>query len=541
MRRFPAALILLAFTALLPASAGAAWWRSDDTLVTIDGVRYSGENFKRWWTFWKDADTPFPKTPEPYIDWLLLNREGERMELASDPGFRRQTQVFLKSRALLMLKYEEVDSRIAVTDAEVRARYERDYLPRWLVQRLEFRDADAAAAAWKELATGTVSVDELATRPPEQGGPSVQRENWLRPQAIDPGWAAIFAKAEVGAVVDPAEHEHGPGLFRLKEKKGGDEEDFARLREEIRRDLWKERENALTSALLNRLREKYEVVVDAERIEALDLTSPEGALTDAVVIATNRQSVTEKDFVTIARRHLSSRAASAHAFKDPEDLRKLKGEIVGGILGQNLVDWEALDRHYEEKEPFQWEYEFHVAHRLVLALEQRLFAPGAKVGEDEVKRHYGENLGRYTQPALVKLYILDDTQGPVDQVRADVLVGVPFTKALRDRFEGRVAPREFPANHLEPEIKAVVDRLAVGETSPLFSAQGSQALVHLVERTPERPVPLEQAAGTIRTRLVKEKMDRQRSEYLALLKARSKIEVKERQWQSVRKELGEAP
>ncbi len=31
----------------------------------------------------------FPETPDPYIDWLLLAREGRSMELDDDPGFDR--------------------------------------------------------------------------------------------------------------------------------------------------------------------------------------------------------------------------------------------------------------------------------------------------------------------------------------------------------------------------------------------------------------------------------------------------------------------
>lgn len=541
MRRFTPILMLLLVTLFCSAAPARAWlFGSDDTLVTIDGSRYSAADFKLWWQFWNDEKMSLPQTPDFYVDWLLLVREAEQMELGSDPGFRRQSEVFLKSRSLLKLKYEEVDGRINTGEAELQAHYNANYQPRWLVQRLEFNDDEAAAAAWQELSAGTVTFDELAARPSEQGGPKLNRENWLRPEGVDPGWVAIFSKLEVGAVVDPVEHEHGPGLFRLKERKEGDAEDFAKLRKELERTLWKKQEEALTAALLNTLREKYQVVVDAERIEALDLTAAEETFGDTLVITTSRQSVSEKDFVTIARRHLSSRAASAHALLDPEDVRKLKGEVVGGIIAQNVTDWEALDRHYETVEPFKSEYDFHVRHRLVLALEQRLFLPNAKVSDEEIKRHYEENIDRYTQPAMVKLTILDDTQGPVGQVRDDVLVGVPFAKAVQNRFERRPAPQEIPVNHLEPEVKTVVDKLAIGETSPLFTAQGSQVLVHLQERTPATPLPLERVTETIRNRLTREKIDQQRRDYLDMLKSRSRIDVRSRQWKAIQKELGGA-
>ena len=122
MQRLTSILILLAALALLPAAPAAAWlFGSDDTLVTIDGTRYSAEDFKRWWQFWKEAEQPLPKTPDPYIDFLLLAREGERMELYAKPDFQRQTRVFLTSRTLLMLKNDAVDSQIKLSDADIKA------------------------------------------------------------------------------------------------------------------------------------------------------------------------------------------------------------------------------------------------------------------------------------------------------------------------------------------------------------------------------------------------------------------------------------
>jgi hypothetical protein len=543
MRRITPILILLLATLLFSAVPAKAWlFGSNDTLVTIDGTRYSATDFKRWWQYWKEENQPLPQTPDVYIDWLLLAREGDRMELASNPGFKRQAEVFLKSRSLLMLKNDEVNSQINVTDADIRAHYEQNYLPRWLVQRLEFLDDDAAGAAWRELMTGAVSVDELAARDPEQGGPVANVETWVRPSGIDPWWKAIFEKLEPGEMVEPGAHDQALGnrILHLKEQKGGDDEDLDKLRAGISRKLWKQQENELTLALLAKLREKYEVKVDAERIEALDLAAAKESLGDDLVITTKQQSVTEKDFVTIAQQHIASRGIAVHALLKGEETQKLKAEIVAGIIAQNVTDWEALDRHYEEQGQFKWEYQFYVRHQLGLALERALFVPAAKVTEEEIQRHYEENLGRYSQMATARVIIIDDSQGPVNQVWADVVAGTPFSRAVRQHFKQSVAPQEVPVNHLDPEIKAAVDKLAVGETSPLLRAQGSQVLVHLLALTPEIPLPLERVAENIRNQLVREKIDQQRRDYLDTIKSRSRIDVRSRQWKAIQKELGGA-
>jgi hypothetical protein len=133
MQRILSALILLVFLTLLPAAPVEAWFFDNDTLVSIDGTDYTTEDYKRWWEFWQEEGMSLPETPVSYIDWLLLAREGRSMELDADPGFERATTVFLQSRTLLKLKYEAVDSQINVTDAEVKKRYDEQFVPRWVL------------------------------------------------------------------------------------------------------------------------------------------------------------------------------------------------------------------------------------------------------------------------------------------------------------------------------------------------------------------------------------------------------------------------
>jgi hypothetical protein len=545
MRRFVSTLILLLFCLALrpatPASAGLLDSFFSNTLVTIDGTSYTKEDFERWWKFWQEPKQPLPKTPDPYIDWLLLAREGKRMQLDEDPGFKRQTRVFLLSRTLFMLKNDAVDSHVSVSDADVKARYQEKYVPRWLVEKLEFKDEAAAKAAWEELAKGSVTIEELLARDPEKGGPLKSRENWLRPGGIDPGWAAIFSKMKAGQVVDPGETKGGSSLFYMKEQKGSDDEDFGKVREDIRKDLWKEQENALTAALLQDLRRKYQVVVDTERIEALDVNAADDTFTDEVVISSTKRKVTEREFMGIIRKLMANRPMFAHAATDSEQAQKLKVQATGDIIAQSLTDWESLDRHYEKKEPFKWEYEFNYDHRLVLAVEKRLFLhPEAKITDEEVEKYYKANIDRYTQPSLVQVNIVEESQGPIDKVWAEVMRGKEFNKAVKDYFEIPVITQEIPVNHLDPEIKAMVDKLAVGETSPVFNAQGTRVLVHLVDRTLAAPLPLERVKETIRSQVEDEKMQQERKAYLEKLKSRSEIEVQERKWQAIQKELGGA-
>ena len=82
-RRFSTILILLACLVFRPVTPANAWFFDNDTLVSIDGTDYTADDFKHWWKFWNDTDSPLPATPDSYINFLLLSREAARMELAN--------------------------------------------------------------------------------------------------------------------------------------------------------------------------------------------------------------------------------------------------------------------------------------------------------------------------------------------------------------------------------------------------------------------------------------------------------------------------
>jgi hypothetical protein len=536
MRRFTLMLILPLFLTILSVSPAVSFWWDTDSLVTIDGTAHTTQDFKRWWHYFNDSDMPLPETPEPYIDWLLLAREGERMMLADDPSFQHKTKVFLKVRSLLMLQQEEIFDKITITDDELRVRYEKLYTPLWLLERLQFADEKAAQTAWQELMDGTVTIDELEARPPAQGGPAAHREDWRRPVGIDEFWADSFRKLKVGEATEPIKDLDDFVFYFLKKQEDGDAKDFDKLRKQIHEKIFREKKNELTDALLSRLREKYNLQVDEQRLAELDLEAPEEAFGDAPVITSNHENLSEKDFMAILRKDEALRQLGRHGMK-PEEAA-VKNRVVNGIIGQNLTNWEALDRHYEEQEPFKWEYEFNVKHRLANAVQNRLFAAEATVSEEEIKNYYTANITQYTQPEMVDLVLIDDTAGDVDRVWGEVAAGKDFFKAVKEITEQSTTAETLPLIHLEPSVQEIVAKLTTGETSRPFTNEGHRFLLHLTERTPAVPVPLEKVSQTIRSSLMAKKIAQKRKEYLDLLKSRSAIKVNESNWQAIQKELG---
>lgn len=539
MQRVISVLTLLFFFTLLPVITSAGWF-SGDTLVTINGTEYSNDEFKQWWKFWKEKDQPLPESADFYVDWLLLKEEAERMDIANTPTFNRQERIFLQSRGLLMLKNEAVDSQIDVTDEQIRARYEEKYLPLWLVQQLTFADEGAAAAAWQKLQEEKLTVAQLLNQGIEENGPVSHKEKWIRRAEIDSGWEEIFTKTPTGDVVDPKLHKHGTSLFYIKERGKGSEDDLAYMRDHINETLRREQEDLLTSKLLDDLMNRYAVKIDEGRLAALDLNADDNSFTDEPVITTNKENVSEKQFMAVVRKQEKTRPTAVMARADKEKAQSFKLETARNIIHQSVTNWGTLDRHFEQEEPFKSLYQFNYNYRLVSMLENSLFQLKSEPSEEEIAQLYKEKAKYFTVPAQVKLYIVDETQGPIDKIWAEVAVGKKFDVVVRELLTQPVQSIETPLNHLDPQVKDVVYKLAEGETSQIFEAQGDKVLVHLVSRTPERPLPLEQIKQSLLSGYKRESFDKAREAYIAALRANAKIDVDEGNWKVIQRELGGA-
>ena len=110
--------VMLFFVSLSPLRASWLPW-SSSTLVTVNGKEYSTADFSNWWKNWRGKGMSIPDTPAPYVDWVLLYRQGEKMHLYDTPAYRMKVMILLKARSLMMLKYDEVDSKIKISRQEL--------------------------------------------------------------------------------------------------------------------------------------------------------------------------------------------------------------------------------------------------------------------------------------------------------------------------------------------------------------------------------------------------------------------------------------
>ncbi len=526
--------VMLFFLFFSPLQASWLPW-SASTLVTINGKEYSTDDFSNWWKNWREKGMSIPETPAPYVDWVLLYRQGEKMHLYDTPEYRMKVMIFLKARSLMMLKYDEVDSKIKISEQELWQRYQKSYVPRWQVNVISFHNRQDADAAYKKLLAGTVTVEELHKRAGSKGGAIAVRSCWQRPDNTNIGWQKILLGLGKSGFSKPTPSRNGVLILQLLSTAGADKKDFEKLKLGISRKLWREKEGFYTNQLLKKLWKKYHVKVNRNLLKELDINAPDADLGAENIITMDEGSVSENEFMQKVREQRKFRRESG--FKDAAF--HYKEQVLEGIISQTLTTRAGLDRHYEKKPPFDKIFRFYTRHRLVMALEKQVFLPQVKVSDREIQNFYNKNIKEFSRPASFRLALIKGSRQEMKDLWVETVAGGDFmTLARRKVPHGASLVHTFTTDDMAPGIKkAVADLANKGDVSRVFALQGRYALVQLLEHRPAATLPLERVKDFIARQLKQDKIKAVRAGYLKKLRAAAVIQVNDKVWQGLRQEL----
>lgn len=528
-------VIGLLFLTLLQSTALGGWqpWGSP-VLVNIDEDAYTGDDFLLWWQNWKEKDMELPQTATQYIDWLLLFKEAERMKLYESPVYRQKVLTFLKARTLMQLKAEEVDNKIKVSDEMLWGQYQQTHSPRYQLNLFLFHEKEKAKAFVDKFSKLEISEEDFATRHDQADGYFSQRSSWYRPIAINAGWLPFLQELEIGGMSLPIPWKRGFVVLRLQDKAKGSKDDFAHVKGQLRKAVWKKEEDRLTIDLLARLRQKFAVEIDSERLNSLDLTSSEEKNVDTPLISTKNGNISEA--IVIAKMRQIQEFRKRNGFKSEADL-DFKNSVVNGIIDQTLTTWEALAREYEKTPPFQDTYKFYCQHRMIKLLEEKMFIPQALVSDKEIEEYYQNNDELFTRPEVVRMAIIEGEQEELNSLWLEVALGGDFLSLAQSMKGHEIPVRELPANHLNLEVKEVLANLSEEEVSNVFSVDGHHSLVQLIEHKQAQKKPLKEVRKNIEETLFAEKLNTQRMNYLEKLKNQYAVELHTKVWIRLREEL----
>lgn len=520
----------------------AFFWDDDSPLVTINSSELSADDYRSWWKEWREADTPQPATPDEFIDWMLLFQEARQMQLYENPSYQRKVSVFLKVRALMMLKQDEIDGRIAMPEREqLQALYRQDYVPRYDLRMAALPTEEQAASVRSLVDEGVPMAEAVEQAGLSEVAEQVPSSGMMRPKRLPEPLLALAAGIAKGQVAGPVFWNQSWYLVELLGTDEGSEEDFASLEDDLRRKILKEEEYRLTAELIEHLKARYEVHIDEQALEAV---VPEGVAEEDAA----RAVITIGSTVVDARTLHQAVAKAVHKGRgaDAEDaFLTTRQRIVNDILAQTLTSQEALARHYEQQPPFKSTFEFYCQHRLIKELEGTLIRPEVSVSEADVRAYYEQNRDSYTRHGAPELAMVQTRETELaKRLEKRLAAGEDFSAVMQALVPGEVPVRTDPVEHLPPAVREAVGRLAPGQASGAISDGEEIYFVKMIRSGEDSTMPLEMIADQIRLTLEKERFAEKRAQLLETLRAGSRIKINRRVWKSLQEDFlkeGERP
>lgn len=554
------ALVLCIATLSWSSSVRAA---AAGTVVKIDDDAFSAEDVGNWWQYWRDEGMEVPVTPEPYIDWLLLLQEAERMALFDDPQYQHDANVYLKVLSLVRLKNEEIDSRIDYSEENLWAYYQEQFSPQWLLNVLLFKDQESAGQALAELRGGKVTVADLAgiaaARSKEEQAENPHGEKIIdveelkrlagdeekllgvhekvgkRPYGLDKSWREALAGLAKGDFSAPFAWQESYAVIQLVDSAPGDREDFATQKNNVQNRYRKYRTAVLTNDLVARLMKKFAVRIDEERIKGLDPSLTLDQFTDAPVITFSTMTVSEKQLMEKVLQDLE--VTKKYGFK-PEEMGAIVKRVADGVVSQTLITMESLERNYEEISPTKELFDFYKRNKLVNRLEEQIRTQVKDVSDQELTAYYQEHLADFTSPQVYQMALIQGAEEELKKIWLEVVVnGNDVMKATEERLGQKPQVASYPANHLSPEVKEKADVLAKGDLSQVFPSGDGFAMVYMVESYPSQTAKLENVREMIAKKLRRERFVVAKEAYLMALREKAKIEINDKAWNKLREEL----
>ncbi len=515
--------------------AKAFFW--DSYLVKINGHEYSKEDYLKWWQYWKEPKMNPPKSPDSFINWVLLSNEGKRLALDEDASYKHKLRVFLEVRSLLLLKNEEVDSKIDLSRERLWKEYVKNYVPRLRIKAIFTKDQNEMNE-WKKKVHTEQDFEKLYEKLQKVG--KAKDFGWERPITIPKELRQTVLKANPNSIVGPLYYHKTYFLLYVKEKVGPDKEDFKRVEREIAYKIHKKEEALLTAELLKRLKKKYNVKVYWDMINKIDLKPLPKDLGDKVVLQIQGDKLTAKQFQENLKREVKLRL---HGRKvTPKELDKLKHFLINTYIAQTLTAMEAMNRHYENKPPLKDLFSFYKKQMLVNELKQKIIWPQVKVTEKEAKAFYEKHKEAYTSPEMVEIAVIKSKDPKlIREVYKRIKSGESFFDVGKEvQFHG-VRPERFPLNRLVPEMRKAVSKLKPGDISPIIHFKSGQdnwyCIVYLIRHYPKRVHSFEMVKDHIIKMLKQQKFQELQQKYIEKLRARSDIKVNNRVWKELRRQL----
>ncbi|WP_456395671.1 peptidylprolyl isomerase [Desulfurobacterium sp.] len=483
-------------------------------LVKIGNRTYTVKDFWNWWENWKVDGSKFPKNPTPFIDWMLMFQNGTELGLYKLPSYQKKIRQFVKVRSLLLLEGDTLAPARKVSDKEVMEYYKKNYIPKFKLDIYFFKDkkeADKARKLIKEGITGAKLAQKLGIKNKMH---FERKTDWMRPFEIkDINQRKLILNTPKGGIIGPVQ-DGKMWIIIIVADKTTKENNLQEVLKDAKQKLIKIKEAEATEAFLKQLRKKYSVWINRKLLKEINFKNFPESKKKEVVLKVGNYALTAGGFMKFLKKEVEW---EKHSRFGKVNMNIAKKRVVDSIINQTLVGIEALNRHYERKEPLKPMFEFYCQNRIIKELENRIIKPSIKISQKEIKDYYNKHKSEYRLPDKITLRFLQTNDKKLmDKLYKEVKEGKDFKK-LTVTIMGYDNVVTIPYNHLLPESKKIIEKLKEGEISKPFKIKDTYFMVQVLKLQKDRYKPLSEVENEIKEKLYKEKFETAKQAYIRKL------------------------
>ncbi|NPA40602.1 MAG: hypothetical protein GXO57_09210 [Thermodesulfobacteria bacterium] len=417
-------ILFLVFSAFKIGFCSAAW------LVKFkDGSTYTVKDFCFWWKNWRNSPNATLQTIDPYIKWLLFLKEAKKMDLENSYAYREKVLIYRKVRDLLHLQYDEVESKIHITDKALWHFYEKNFKPIYVVKNFYFKKKSKATSFMKKLKS-LKDCEKLFKNSPDIW----KGYFWVRPWSCPNTAKSVLFKQTLpsGSILGPVKWNKVWAVVCIEKTYAGGKKDYLKIKAQLKHIYQKMLEDKLTDELIRKLKKKYKIQFNATLYSKIGFTEVPKALKNKILLRIADRFLTAEGFHEMLLKEYQFRFAMVNP-KDEKSVSKFKKFVLNSIIAQNLVEIEALNRGYEKQEPFKRELNFYKKNLLVKEFVNFVILPKLKVTDEDVKKFIKEHENMIGWKRLVTAVFVQTSQKSlVEKVKEELLKGRELEDILDD-------------------------------------------------------------------------------------------------------------
>ena len=500
-------------------------------LVKIGNDTYTVKDFLWWWNHWKTPGQNFLNSLDPYIQWLIFLKEAKKMQLSNSPFYQRRVLIYRKVRDILELQYEEVEKKIHITDKDLKIFYESKFKPLYHLKNFYFKTLKEAKNFRKKIRN--LKDCERYFKKENLWKGDIWVRPWSTPETARKALFSTYLKK--GDVLGPIKWNRMWAVVCVVEYKKGGKKDFEKIKEALKRIYKKELEAKLTDDLIKRLKKKYKIIFNKDVYDKVGLAPLPKKIKNKIVLKIANRILTAEDFHRMLLREARFRFAMFNP-KDKKSFEEFKKFTLNSIIAQNLVEIEALNRGYENKEPLKSDLKFYKENLLVKGYLGMMLKPKIKITEKEIEKFaktHPKYLGISWRVTLVYLEV--SQKSIIDEIKEKLKKGKTLEEILKNmgfsNYRITTDISNFPPQLMARILEAPINKV-------LFFKLGKYYCVIKVlkrRRVAHKLTP--DAKWQIRQILFRKKFFELEKELYHKLLKYYKVEVNKKVWEELKKEM----